>query len=50
MTLERHRSMWRYYAKHFRRNPMKDTAVGLSLWARCGLLMMREALLARHTR
>lgn len=41
MTLERHRSMWRYYQKHFRRNPLKDLLVGAVLWARCGLIMLR---------
>lgn len=42
MILERHRSMWRYYLKHFRRNPVKDLAVGAALWARCGLIMLRK--------
>jgi GT2 family glycosyltransferase len=42
MILERHRSMWRYYAKHFRRNPAKDLAVGITLGTRCGLIMLRR--------
>lgn len=42
MILERHRSMWRYYAKHFRRNPLKDILVGTALWGRCGLIMLRK--------
>jgi len=44
MALERHRSMWRYYAKHFRRNVLKDAVVGAAIWARCGWTMAREAL------
>ena len=43
MVLERHRSMWRYYAKHFRRNPLKDAAVGAGIWGRCAWRMAREA-------
>ncbi len=42
MTLERHRSMWRYYRKHFRPNPLKDLFVGAVLWARCGLIILRR--------
>jgi len=48
MVVERHRSMWRYYAKHFRRNPLKDAAVGAGIWGRCGWLMVREAFSARR--
>ena len=44
MMLERHRSMWRYYAKHFPRNPLKDAAVGAAIWGRCAWLVAREAL------
>ena len=43
MVLERHRSMWHYYAKHFRRNPVTDAAVGAGLLARCAWLMARAA-------
>jgi N-acetylglucosaminyl-diphospho-decaprenol L-rhamnosyltransferase len=39
-----HRSIWRYYAKHFRRNPLLDAASAAVIWGRC-LLMMTEALL-----
>ena len=42
MILERHRSMWRYYAKHFRRNPVKDLLVATALGARCGFIMLRR--------
>ena len=48
MVVERHRSMWRYYAKHFRRHPLKDAAVGAGIWGRCAYLMAREALGVRR--
>lgn len=35
MILARHRSMWRYYAKHYRRNFFKDTAVAAGIVLRC---------------
>ena len=38
-----HRSIWRYYAKHFRRNPLLDAASAAMIWGRC-LLMMVEAV------
>lgn len=44
MVVERHRSMWLYYAKHFSRNPLKDIAVGAGIWGRCGVMLMRERL------
>ncbi len=34
MTVERHRSMWRYYAKHFPRNPLKDAVVAAAIGTR----------------
>ena len=48
MVVERHRSMWRYYAKHFQRNALKDLAVGAGIWGRCAGMMAREALKRRH--
>ncbi len=48
MVVERHRSMWRYYAKHFRRNPLKDGAVGAGILGRCAWLMAREAWRGRR--
>jgi GT2 family glycosyltransferase len=39
-----HRSIWHYYAKHFRRNPLLDAASAVMIWGRCAL-MMAEALL-----
>lgn len=41
--VERHRSMWRYYAKHFQRNPAKDLLVGFGIWLRCGFLLASRA-------
>ncbi|HEV2055702.1 MAG TPA: glycosyltransferase family 2 protein [Methylomirabilota bacterium] len=43
MVVARHRSMWRYYAKHFRRHPLKDAAVAAAVWGRCALLVARAA-------
>lgn len=37
MVVEHHRSMWRYYAKHFRRNALKDAVVGTAIWTRCAV-------------
>jgi len=39
-----HRSIWRYYAKHFRRNPLLDGVSAMLIWGRC-LVMMAEAVL-----
>lgn len=39
-----HRSIWRYYAKHFRRNPLLDAVSAALISARC-LVMMAEAAL-----
>lgn len=36
MIVERHRSIWRYYLKHFRRFWPKDLVVGMVIAARCG--------------
>ncbi|MGH7775218.1 MAG: glycosyltransferase family 2 protein [Candidatus Binatia bacterium] len=47
MAIERHRSMWRYYAKHFQRNLLKDATVGAGILARCVWMMAREDLVKR---
>ncbi len=39
---QRHRSLWRYYTKHFPRHPLKDLLVGAGIWTRCGFLILRE--------
>jgi GT2 family glycosyltransferase len=43
--VERHRSMWRYYCKHYRRNPVKDAAVGTGIAARCLWFVLGQSLL-----
>jgi len=39
MLQERHRSMWRWYTKHFRRFWLKDAIVRAGIWARCRWLI-----------
>lgn len=34
MVAERHRSIWHYYKKHFKRNPLKDWVTGFSILLR----------------
>lgn len=36
----RHRSLWRWYTKHFRRLWIKDAVVWLGIWTRCGALVL----------
>lgn len=40
MIVARHRSIWRYYRKHFRRFWPKDAVVGAGIWVRCGGLLV----------
>jgi N-acetylglucosaminyl-diphospho-decaprenol L-rhamnosyltransferase len=40
MIVERHRSIWRYYRKHFRRFWLKDAVVCAGVWGRCGGLLV----------
>jgi GT2 family glycosyltransferase len=40
MIGEHHRSMWHYYKKHYKRNPLKDLAVGSIILGRCGFKML----------
>ena len=42
MILERHRSMWAYYQKHFNPNPLKDLAVGAGIIVRGILVFIME--------
>ncbi|GMV20225.1 MAG: putative dTDP-rhamnosyltransferase [Acidimicrobiia bacterium] len=44
MIIERHRSMWRYYQKHFHRFWLKDAVTWLGIWGRCGWLWMTAGL------
>ena len=40
MLVARHRSMWRWYTKTFRRFWPKDAVVFVGIWARCGWLSL----------
>lgn len=40
MLKERHRSMWRWYTKHFQRFWLKDIVIWAGIWTRCGWLML----------
>jgi len=44
MIIERHRSMWRYYQKHFHRFWLKDAVTWLGIWGRCAWLWMTAGL------
>ncbi|HUR81197.1 MAG TPA: glycosyltransferase family 2 protein [Thermoanaerobaculia bacterium] len=39
-----HRSIWRYYAKHFRRNPLFDAVGALVIGARCAVMILEAVL------
>ncbi|MEX2246426.1 MAG: glycosyltransferase family 2 protein [Dehalococcoidia bacterium] len=43
VIVERHRSMWRYYRKHLRRNPPVDALTAAAIAARCALLLTTTA-------
>ena len=49
MIVELHKSIWRYYAKHFRRNPLKDAAGAAVIWGRCAGMLARTAARQRLT-
>ena len=38
--LERHKSIWHYYRKHFKRNVVKDIAIGAGIVGRCAILLL----------
>jgi GT2 family glycosyltransferase len=38
--LERHKSIWHYYTKHFKRNFAKDVAIGAGIAGRCAILLL----------
>ncbi len=44
MIVELHKSIWRYYAKHFRRHPLKDAAARGVVWGRCAGMLARAIL------
>jgi len=39
LLVARHRSMWRWYVKHFRRFWLKDAVIWVGVWVRCGALI-----------
>jgi len=43
MLVERHRSLWRYYKKHFRRHALVDPVAWAAIWGRCGLVVAQDA-------
>jgi len=44
MLFERHRSLWRYYKKHFTRSPFVDPVAWTAIWSRCGFVIAQDAL------
>jgi GT2 family glycosyltransferase len=45
MNVERHRSMWRFYSKHYRRaNLLMDLATMLGIPARLGMVTVRDTM------
>src|ERR1044072_1674876 len=44
MIVELHKSIWRYYAKHVRRTPLKGAAAGVVIWGRCAGMLARSGL------
>lgn len=47
LLVERHRSLWRWYAKHFRRFWLKDAVVWTGIWIRCGALILASRVRRR---
>src|SRR5262245_3614674 len=48
MIIERHRSIWSYYTKHFPRNPAKDAVIGAGILTRCGFLLVQNLIFSRE--
>ncbi|HZP56135.1 MAG TPA: glycosyltransferase family 2 protein [Dehalococcoidia bacterium] len=46
IVIARHRSMWRYYRKHLRGNPVRDALTGAAIAARCAVLLASHAVRA----
>jgi GT2 family glycosyltransferase len=42
MMIVRHRSMWRWYTKAFKRFWLKDAVIWTGIWARCGLILATQ--------
>ena len=47
IVIERHRSIWRYYRKHLRRNAVVDAITAAGIAARCGALLMASMVRRR---
>ena len=50
IIIERHKSIWRYYRKHLRRNVIVDAATAAGIAARCGVLLVLGAVRAQFRR
>jgi GT2 family glycosyltransferase len=50
MIRARHESLWRYYRKHFRRNPVKDAAAWMGIFTRARWLLIYDALGGRRVK
>ncbi len=48
MILERHRSIWHYYKKHFTRNPLKDCLIASGIIIRCLFLLSCSLFKGKH--
>jgi GT2 family glycosyltransferase len=46
IVVERHKSMWRYYRKHMRGNPLVDAATAAGITARCGFVLASTGIRA----
>jgi len=46
MLVERHRSLWRYYLKHFNRHPLVDPVAWTAIWTRCGVVVAQDLIAA----
>ncbi len=50
MIIARHRSMWRYYRKHLRGNIALDAITAAGIAARCGVMLVNNAVRRRIAR
>lgn len=50
MIRARHESLWRYYRKHLRGNPIKDAAAYAGIFTRCRWLLIYDALGGRRVK
>jgi GT2 family glycosyltransferase len=48
LLVARHRSLWRWYTKHFQRFWLKDAAVWAGVWVRCAALIAAGAVRGRR--